>query len=178
MIAILTWISIIAGGVLILLFLISLIGGLDLDFDIGSTDVDADSGGLGVVKGLLTFTSVSSWVIKVLLMSQKSPAVAIFIGIISGVLAFWLLSYLFKLLLQNEENVNWSMHDALFSKGTVYLRIPPNGSGIINVEINGATRELKAKSNESQEIKTGSGIVIIETQGEYAIVKPDTDQSL
>lgn len=172
MITILTWISLIAGGVLILLMLISLIGGLDLDFDVGSTEVDADSGGLGVIKGFLTFTSVSSWVIKLLLVSQKSPAVAIIIGIISGLLAFWLLSYIFKLLLKNEENVNWSMHDALFSKGTVYLKIPPGGSGIINVEINGATRELKAKSNSDQEIKTGSDIVIIETQGEYAIVKP------
>ena len=172
MIMILTWISIIAGGILILLMLLSLIGGLDLDMDMGSAEADADSGGIGLIKGFLTFTSVSSWVIKVLLVSQKSPAVAIVIGVISGLLAFWLLSYLFKLLLRNEENVNWSMHDALFSKGTVYLKIPPGGSGIINVNINGATRELKAKSNIDQEIKTGSDIVIIETQGEYAIVRP------
>jgi len=73
MITILTWVSIVAGGILILLMLLSLIGGLDLDLDLGSPDVDTDAGGIGLIKGILTFTSVSSWVIKVLLVSNKSP---------------------------------------------------------------------------------------------------------
>ena len=177
MITILTWVSIVAGGLLIVLMLLSLIGGLDLDLDIGAPDVDTDAGGIGLIKGLLTFTSVSSWVIKVLLVSNQNPIVAGIIGIISGVAAFMLLSYLFKLLLSNEENVNWSMNDALFSKGEVYLRIPVGGSGIVNVNINGATRELKAKSNSLSEIKTGSRVVIVETQGEFAIVELESNQS-
>jgi len=49
MITLLTWISIFAGGLLILLFLLSLLGGFDLDVDIGSTEVDADAGGLGLI---------------------------------------------------------------------------------------------------------------------------------
>jgi len=178
MITILTWVSIAAGGLLIFLMLLSLIGGLDLDLDIGAPDVDTDAGGIGLIKGLLTFTSVSSWVIKVLLATNQNPIVAGIIGIISGIAAFMLLSYLFKLLLSNEENVNWSMSDALFSKGEVYLRIPAGGSGIVNVNINGATRELKAKSNSSSEIKTGSRVVIVETQDEFAIVELESNQSL
>jgi len=79
MITILTWVSIIAGGILILMMLLSIIGGLDLDLDvdIGSTDVETDAGGLGVIKGFLTFVSVSSWIIKVLLAFDKHPGMAI-----------------------------------------------------------------------------------------------------
>jgi len=59
MITLLTRISIFAGGKLILLFLLSLLRGSDLDVDIGSTEVDADAGGLGLIKGFLTFISVA-----------------------------------------------------------------------------------------------------------------------
>jgi len=75
MITILTWISITTGGILILMMLMSLIGGLDLDFDldVGSTDTDTDSsGGLGAIKGALTFVAVSSWVVKVLLTTNNT----------------------------------------------------------------------------------------------------------
>ncbi|NNE27791.1 MAG: hypothetical protein HKN09_13175, partial [Saprospiraceae bacterium] len=69
MITILTWVALIAGSFLILMMLLSVIGGLDLDVDLGSTDVDTDAGGLGLIKGVLTFISVASWVMKVLLVT-------------------------------------------------------------------------------------------------------------
>lgn len=174
MITILTWVSIIAGGILILMMLLSIIGGLDLDLDvdIGSTDVETDAGGLGVIKGFLTFVSVSSWIIKVLLAFDKHPGMAIGIGVFSGILAVVLLSYLFKLLLSNELNVNWKMEDALFQSGEVYLRIPAeNGNGIVNINIKGAKRELKAKSIDKLNIKTGASVQVVDIDGEYVIVK-------
>jgi len=176
MIAILTWVSIIAGGILVFLFLFSLIGGLDLDLDVGSTEVDADAGGIGLIKGFLTFISVASWVMKVLLVTNKHPALALGIGVLSGIIAFFILSYLFKLLLRNEENVNWNMSDALLAKGSVYLTIPGNeGSGIIQINVRGADRELKAKS--AQKILTGEKIIVVDVDGEYAIVEQDNIQS-
>ena len=158
MITILTWTSIFAGALLILLFLISFIGGLDLDTDIGGVDVDSDSGGLGLIKGLLTFVSVGSWVMKIMLGTEQNPAIAACIGVVSGLVAFVILSQLFKLLLKNQENVNWTLEDAMFASGEVYLRIPSGGNGIVNVNINGVTREVKAKSKSSEEIKTGTPI--------------------
>ncbi len=173
MIEILTWTSIIAGGILILLLILSIVGGLDLDVDVGSTEIDADGGGLGVVKGFLTFISVSSWIIKVLVAAEKHLGVALGIGIFSGLLALFILNYIFRLLLQNEANVNWSMSDALFEKGEVYLKIPAsNGNGIVNINIKGVTRELKALSVNNEEIKTGESIVVVEIEGEYVKVRP------
>jgi len=172
MIYILTWVAIITGGLLILLMLLSLIGGLELDVEIGSTDVETDAGGIGLIKGFLTFLSIGSWVMKVTIVTSDSPIIALFVGLVSGVLAFFVLNYLFKLLLKNESNVNWNMDDALFQVGEVYLKIPAKkGNGIITVDINGTPRELKAKAEKNKEIPTGAKIMVVRIEGEYALVE-------
>ncbi len=173
MIAILTWVSIIAGGILVLLLLLSLIGGLDIDVDVDMNggDTDTSAGGLGLMKGALTFISVSSWVMKVLMVGQQGETLSIVVGVISGIMAFALLNYLLKALLKNEENVNWKMSDALFQKGTTYLKIPAGGEGIVQVDIRGASRELKAKSKTGKEIKTGESVIVVDTIKEFAIVE-------
>jgi membrane protein implicated in regulation of membrane protease activity len=174
MILTLTYISLITGGLLILLMVLSLLGGLDLDFDLGDADVETGDGGggLGVLKGGLTFISVTSWVIKLVLATEQNPWIAIAIGAISGAVALWLLSYLFKLLLNNEENVNWEMNDAVYQEGKVYLRIPLEGEGIVHVKVKGRIRELKAKTRNEKEIKTGASILVTDVENEYVIVEP------
>ena len=175
MIAILTWVSIISGGILVLMLLLSLFGGLDidLDVDVGSADMDTDSsGGFGLVKGILTFVSVSAWVIKVLLATNSHPSIAIGIGVLSGIAAFFLLNYILQLLLRNEENVNWEMADSLYQTGEVYLKIPgEEGSGIVQIDIKGAMRELKARTNHSKDIPTGTAVKVVDIDGEYVLVQ-------
>ena len=173
MITVLTWVSIIAGGILVLLLLLSLLGGLDIDVDIetGGGDVDTSAGGIGLMKGSLTFISVSSWVMKVLMVGQQGKTLSIVIGVLAGISAFMLLNYLLKFLMKNEENVNWKMSDALFQKGTTYLKIPSEGEGIVQIQIRGTSRELKAKSKDGIEIKTGEPVIVVDTQNEFAIVE-------
>ena len=174
MIDILTYLSLITGGILILLLVLSLIGGLDLDFDLGGTDVETDGGGgLGVVKSLLTFLSIGSWVVKLILVTNDNPAMAFSIGIISGLVAVGFLSLLFKVLLRQESNVNWKPLDAMYQKGDVYLKIPKGGEGIVKVEIKGVYRELKAKSKGGKEIETGKKIIIEDIDNGFAIVSLD-----
>ena len=151
-----------------LLFLLSILGGLDLDVDV---DSDVEGGGLGLIKGALTFVSVASWVMKVLLVTNKHPGLVILVGLVSGFFAFALLSYVYKILRRQDENVNWKMSDALFANGQVYLRIPVNGSGIVNIEVKGVNREIKAKSKTDKEIPTGSKVIVVDIDGEFAIVE-------
>jgi len=103
-IEILFWVSIFAGGLLILLLLLSILGGLEFDADIGS-DVDSDGGGIGLLKGILTFVSTSSWMIKIMLLANKNPWIAIATGIAVGVVCFFILNLLFKFLLKAQSNV-------------------------------------------------------------------------
>jgi len=175
MITTLTYISLATGGVLIILLLISIFSGLDLDFDIGGGDIDTDSGGLGVLKGSLTFISVCSWVIKIAMTANQSPLVGVGIGVIVGLIALWLLNSLLKLLLRNEENVNWDPEDAMFKEAKVYLKIPKGGDGIIHININGAIRELKARSKDKKEISTGDTVFVSDYINGFAIVTTDNN---
>jgi len=158
--------------------LLSLLGGIDLDvdFELGSPDVDTDAGGLGLIKGFLTFVSTSAWVIKILIVTKQNLWLATAIGIGVGIVCFLILNYIFKLLLRNDSNVNWNVDDALFQKGKVYLKIPASNekSGIVQVEINDALREIKAKSQGEVEIKTGDSIRVVDVKGEYVIVEKET----
>ncbi len=173
MIEILTWISLISGGLLILLLLLSLLGGLELDIDIGGdTSVDTDAGGLGIVKSLLTFLSIGSWVVKLVLATDKNPALAFGIGVVAGLTGVFLLGLLLKWLISNQENVNWKPEDALFETGEVYLKMNKDNSGIIKVLINGGMRELKAKSLSKKEIKTGDKVLIESFDNGFAMVSP------
>lgn len=173
MITVLTWVSLIAGGILVLLLVLSVLSGLDLDLDIGGTDVDTDSGGLGIVKGILTFVSVGSWVIKIMMATNYHPGFAILIGVVCGGIALLLLNYLLRLLLRNEENVNWHYSDALYAKGTVYLKIPSQGSGMVTVNVNGARREIKARSIDEVDIPTGAQVVVADIDGEVVLVREE-----
>lgn len=154
--------------------LLSLIGGLDLEFDLDSSgEADSTAGGIGLVKGALTFVSVSTWVMKMMMTSTSGNlGVALVVAVISGALAFFMLNKLFQLLLSNEENVNWKMDDALQAEGEVYLRVPSaGGSGIVNVEVNGAMRELKAKSAAAVDIPTGTPIKVVAIDGDFALIE-------
>ncbi len=170
MIELLTWISLISGGVLILLLLLSLLGGLELDVDIGG-DTDMDSGDLGIIKGLLTFLSIGSWVVKLVLAIDQNPIIALTIGIVSGLVAVYLLNLMLRLLLKNQSEVNWKSEDALYKEAKVYLKIPAKqGYGIIHVNINGAIRELKAKTINETEIATGEKVLVEDIVDSFAKV--------
>ena len=176
LIPILTWVSVFSGGLLIFLMLFSIVGGMDLDLDV-DTSADAggiDTGGIGYLKGGLTLISVGSWVMKIVLLSQQHIGVAIIIGLISAFIALWILNYIFRFLIRNEENVNWSLEDAVDQKGEVYLRIPAEGEGLVNILVNGANRELKAVSAGKEEIKTGDRVVVVGIDGEFVKVKKET----
>jgi len=157
MITILTYIALTCGCILVVLLTLSLISGLDLDLDL-DFDADADSGGLGVVKGALTFFSLGSWVAKLFLVSQLDPVIAFTLGAAAGAVGVWVLSLLLKFMLSQQSNVNWSVEDALMEEGTVYLRIPPSGEGIVNISVKGTNRELKARSTATTEIATGTPV--------------------
>ena len=165
MLTILLYISLISGGLLVLLLLLSLFSGLDLDVDVSDGD-----GGSGILKPTLVFFSIGSYIVRGLLMADTNPILSLVAGIAAGAISIFVLSYVLKWILSNQKNVNWSLQDAQYLKGKTYLKIPKNGSGIIKVIINGVTRELKAKTSDHKDIPTGTIIQVENIEGEFAIV--------
>ena len=103
-------------------------------------------------------------------MADNNPLLSLAAGIISGLIAVFILIRVLKWILSKQENVNWKLEDSLYEKGKVYLKIPKSGSGIIQVNINGVNREIKAKTNDKKDIPTGTSIQVESVDGEYVIV--------
>ncbi len=162
MIIVLTYISLICGGLLVLLLLLGILGGLDLDVDL---DFDGDTGaetggGVGIVKAGLAFLSVAAWTMKMLLATSTLPIIAVLSGVAAGAVAVYVMTRAVHWMLGQEENVNWTFRDALYQPGQVYLRIPAAGEGIVKVNVKGGMRELKARSTDGHELPTGTPIVV------------------
>jgi len=181
LIEILTWTAGISGGMLILLLLLSILGGLDLDIDIGHGDIGGGSdtghgGDLGLLKAGLAFLAIGAWVFRIILMAEKHPFLACFAGLASGAAAVYLLKMMLRFLLNNDVDANWSPDESLLQEAKVYLRIPAeDGTGLIHVDIKGATRELKAVSADQTPIATGERVVIQDIKDEVAsVIKIDS----
>ncbi len=172
MLDILFWISMFTGGILLILFLLSLIGGLDLDIEAGDTDVDG-SGGIGLIKGALTFISISSWVFRILLIYNQPRPISLLGGILAGIVAVYLLSKLFVFLLNQQEFNEWTIEDSLGLDGKVYLKIPPaqKGTGIVQVLINGSLKDLKATTLDTEEIPTGSSVKVVDVDQQQVVIE-------
>ena len=129
MIIALTYLSLVCGGLLVLILLLGIIGGLDLDVDLDfDSDTDTESGGgVGIIKGGLAFLSIGSWTVKLLLVASTNPVVSIVAGVAAGAVAVYLMTLAVNWMLGQEENVNWTARDAVFQPGQVYLRIPSTG---------------------------------------------------
>lgn len=162
------YIALVCGSLLALLLMLSVIGGLDLDLDVGDTDIDA--GGLGLVKSVLAFFTFSAWVANIMLSAAVNPVLTAFVSLAVGGLTVALLAWVLNFFLKMQSNVNWEFHQAEGKTGKVYLKIPKDGTGIINVEINGVKREIKALSLDKVEIETGKEILIHEVKKEIAEV--------
>lgn len=170
---ILLWAGTIAGGLMVLLLLLSMLSGFDIDSDIDfdSGDVDGDGGGLGLVKSVLTFISVGSFTARAIaLNSEWSWWMAMTAGVISGIAAIFILGMLLKLLLNQQEEGNYSFWDAEGKSGKVYVSIPKSGFGKVTVDINGAYRELPAKSESGKAIKSGKKIMVLKAEGDHLLV--------
>lgn len=157
---ILFWISIFCGGLLVILMLLSIAGGLDLDLDADLDGGDGDTG-FGTVKSMLTVLSVGSWMTKIIIASGMNLTVALIGGITSGLIVMWIFIWMFKFFMKQQKEVNWVLEDAIGQVARVYLKIPKEGSGIIQVELAGSKRELKARSTGGREFATGSEVLVV-----------------
>lgn len=176
------WAGTIAGGLLILLLLISIIGGMDFDGDVdadagGDMDAHADGSaadaGLGLLKTLLTFISVGAFTARAIFLNTSwSWTLVILSSLIAGGVAVMLLTWFFRWLLRNQEEGTWHLWQAEGKMGTVYVPIPPDGKGRITVLIDEVNREIAAKSENGRQLATHEKVMVLEAKEDYVIVSP------
>ena len=176
---VLFWAGTMAGGLLVILLLVSILGGMDIGGDVdvdGHGDADISDGSLGIVKTLLTFISVGAFTARAIFLNTSwSWAIVIFTSIIAGGAAVFLLTLFFRWLLKNQEEGNWHLWQAEGKVGSVYVPIPADGKGRIVVQIDQSKREIAAKSQDGQIMGTRDKVLIVEAKDDHVIVAPFED---
>jgi membrane protein implicated in regulation of membrane protease activity len=147
---------------------LQLLGGHDTDMPEHPIDVDF---ALLSVRSLLAFGMFLGWTGLIVLKSGLGLPLAVAAGVVAGLLAAWLAWLLLKTMLRMQQSGNLELQNAYHKTGIVYLAIPAkgNGSGKVQIAVQGALRELDAVSDDA-EIPTGTKIIVCDITDNQLVV--------
>lgn len=166
------------GGVLFFIyFILFMIGGIVDGAIEGIFDVDIDMDSAFVfemitLQGIIAFIMMFGLVGLGVSQSDASSLVAIGAGTGAGLISMYIMGQIFKLFKSMEDDGTVDYTNSLGAKGTVYLTIPKDGQGQVQVTYQDALRTSPAISQDGSEIKTGTFIEVVDNLGQILIVNP------
>ena len=86
---------------------------------------------------------------------------AIIAGFVGGVFLAWILTKITQSLMKLTSSGNKVITTSIGKIGTVYLTIPANGTGQVQVEVSGRLETRDAVSADNEEIKSGTEIQVV-----------------
>ncbi len=171
--------SAVLGGILFLLwFALMMIGGIAADIFDGIFGTDFDAMGADASFKALTFQGIMAFMmffglggLYVLEGDSDDTSLAILVGSFFGFGSMYGTGKLFQLFVSLQSDGTVDMDDSIGATGTIYLRIPENGTGQIQVEADGSLRTYNAKSEDGQPIATGDFAEVLDVISSTLIVK-------
>lgn len=145
--------------------------GIEADFDSNFTDTDAPFQ-LFSFRNLVNFLLGFSWGG---ISCYHYIADTTFLLLFATVIGMFFVAVFFLIvrqLLKLGENNTFTIEKTLSKTGSVYLRIPANksGTGVVQVSINGAVREMKA-ATKATELPTGTLIKVVGYESDIVFVE-------
>jgi len=194
------WACAIGGGTLFIIRVIMTFvgGGLDGDLGDASSDVEfhSDIGGhtdlhsdigndadghhhaddanfsfkLASLQGLTAFFTLFG-LVGLALVRLRWHVLLTFIGATAaGLLAVWLLGLLLLQMKRLQSEGTLDIRNAIGQTGSVYLTIPANGSGQVQVTVQGSLRIFNAVSRDKNKISTGAGVRVTDITADNTLV--------
>ncbi|MDH5606891.1 MAG: NfeD family protein [Anaerolineae bacterium] len=185
-IEIIYWMSAAIGGTLFLLRTIMMFIGADFfhgdletdfhgdfeadhDFDV---DHDTDfSFKFLSLQGLTAFFMMFGLVGLSIFHTGLHPLFSILAGVVAGFFMVWVISMIFALVFRLQSEGTLQLANAVGAQGTVYLSIPPKGSGQVQIAVQGSLKILDAVSNSQKKIATGEQIRVVDISGNTLVVE-------
>ncbi len=166
-----------------LLFLIQLVmtflGGDADSLELGDNASDlgadiTDHGGFHffTVKNLIGFFTIFAWSGLACLYNGLSSIYSIVISSASGIAMMLVMASIFYLMSRLAYSGNFHIKNCIGVLGEVYLTIPANreGLGKVHIKVQGALREIEAMTDESNDLKQGSLVKVIQVINEQALL--------
>jgi len=162
-------IALIGSAVFFIIFVLTFIGGGDVDMD---ADMDiaegGDDGGVGfqffTFKNVVAFFTIFGWTGIICVDNQLSTTLSIVISTAAGLVMMVLTSLLFFWMSSMAQSGTLKIRNAIGVVGEVYLPIGGKRSkiGKIQIKVQGSLRELEAITDSEEELATTTIIKVTE----------------
>jgi len=182
-IEIIYWASTIVGGTLLVLrSIMLLVGGIehniiDTALDAGHMDISGDhhqdsdgSFKLISMQGLTSFFMMFGLVGLALLKADVHVVFTVFGGAVAGLATVGIVGWLFTQMKRLQSEGTIDIQNTLNTDGSVYLTIPRNGSGQVQIIVQGSLKILDAVSSDESPIPTGDKVRVISVKGGNTLV--------
>ena len=160
------WIVAIAGSAILLVLVVMTLMGGDVD-DMGDVDADieADTGihfQFLSFKNLMGFLTIFGWSGIACIDNGLSTGLTIIISVICGFLMMFAMASLFYYLAKLQSSGTLNLKNAVNQIGEVYLTIGANRSriGKVSVNVQGTLRELQALTDEDHDLLQGNVVKV------------------
>lgn len=172
------------GGLVLLVQVALGFVGLDADapdFDVPDVDApDVDAGGSGASAGLdllsvrsiaamlAIFGAVGLW-LDGFLYGPLAAVLAVPPAVAAGAATAWLT----RLMLRAESSGSLRLQGAVGSTATVYIPVPPGGTGtgVVQFPLQGRTIELRARTTDDAALPSGSKVLVISVDADSETVE-------
>ncbi len=178
------WGTAIVSSVFFLFFFVISLFGFDPDSDVdadGGTDFSADAEfPLLSIRGIVAFFTFFGWAGVVMLSYGFSAVMVAGTALVAGLIAMFIVGWLLFMFLRFQESGNFQIEDAMFSKGTVYLTVPPgrDKAGKVHLLVNGRLIQLSAFNGTNKTIPTGTKVRVTDLAGSNIVVVEPLDDGL
>jgi len=164
------------GGIMLLIRIVLMFIGGEVEGDVDAevpedVDFDVDAEGLGEadasfrllsLHGLTAFFAIFGLIgLGLHMESQFHVAVALAGAFLAGLASLFVVSYLFTIMRKLQSSGTLNLANAAGQEGTVYLTIPPGGTGKVRVAVQGRLKVFDAVSESEKPIKTGEAIRVL-----------------
>jgi len=93
--------------------------------------------------------------------SNLSAAISVVGGLVAGVFTMWLVAKIFMGMKRLQSDGTLNLKNAIGKEGSVYLNIPADGIGKVQVVVQERLKVFNAISAKKEEIKTGENIKVL-----------------
>lgn len=166
--------AVVGGSVVLIKLVLQLIGAHDhsgMGVDAHHADSDAGFSFLSL-HGLSVFIMMFGLVgLALYRQSRAGLAVTVVGALAAGVVAVWVIGKLFQFAGGLQTSGTLQTKDAVGSTGTVYLTIPAQGTGRVNVDFLNHLREYDAVELNGAELRTGTPIRVVRVDANVMVVE-------
>ena len=155
------------GGTLFLIRLAIQLLGFDSDTpaehpgEIDSSHTDASFKMLSLL-GITAFLMMFGLGGRAMLESRPGATLpALIVALLAGGISMWLMAFLFKLMKKMQSDGTSKIEKAVGQEGAVYLTIPANDVGKVQIAVNGRLSVLDARAAGGKILQTGARVKVV-----------------